>query len=304
MSGFITTLLNEPVIVKILIGLVGVIIILGLAQILQRTLTKSIENPDLRFRMRKLIGFLGYLLAVLFLAGEFSNQLHSVTVALGVASAGIAFALQEVIVSVAGWMALSFGRFYKIGDRVQLSGTAGDVIDIGIFSTTLMEIGEWVKSDLYTGRVVRIANSFVFTEPVYNFSADFPYLWDEIVLPIKYGSDIQMARAIIQGAAGEVVGEFIQPAQTRWKEMYKKFRLEHESVEPMTTLVANDNWLEFTLRYISEYKKRRVTQDRLFEIIVNNIAKTDGKVSMASTTTQLVDLPVFRHEILNTGVQL
>jgi small-conductance mechanosensitive channel len=304
MSGFITTLLNEPVIVKVLIGLVGVIIILGLAQILQRTLTKSIENPDLRFRMRKLIGFLGYLLAVLFLAGEFSNQLHSVTVALGVASAGIAFALQEVIVSVAGWMALSFGRFYKIGDRVQLSGTAGDVIDIGIFSTTLMEIGEWVKSDLYTGRVVRIANSFVFTEPVYNFSADFPYLWDEIVLPIKYGSDIQMARAIIQGAAGEVVGEFIQPAQTRWKEMYKKFRLEHESVEPMTTLVANDNWLEFTLRYISEYKKRRVTQDRLFEIIVNNIAKTDGKVSMASTTTQLVDLPVFRHEILNTGVQL
>ena len=78
-----------------------------------------------------MIAFLGYLFAILFLAGVFSNQLHSITVALGVASAGIAFALHEVIVSVAGWLAISFGGFYKIGDRVQLSGTVGDVIDIG-----------------------------------------------------------------------------------------------------------------------------------------------------------------------------
>ncbi len=296
MPEFISTMLNEPVIVKILIGLVGVLIILGLAQILQRTLTRSIENPDLRFRMRKMVLFLGYLLAVLFLAGEFSNQLHSVTVALGVATAGIAFALQEVIVSIAGWLAISTGRFYKIGDRVQLSGTVGDVIDIGVFSTTLMEIGEWVKADQYSGRVVRIANSFVFTEPVYNFSADFPYLWDEIVVPIKYGSDIQMTRTILLQAAEKVVGEFNQPAEARWKEMYKKYRLEHESVEPLITLMANDNWLEFTLRYVTAYKKRRATKDQLFELIMNNIVNTDGKVAIASSTLQLVDLPVIRHE--------
>ena len=153
----------NPCYVKILIGFVGMIIILGLVQLLQRTLTKSIENPDMRYRSRKMIVFLGYILILLFLAGVFSNQLHSIVVALGVASAGIAFALQEVIVSIAGWLAISSGRFYTIGDRVQLSGTVGDVIDIGVFSTTLMEIGEWIKGDQYSGRVVRIANSFVFT---------------------------------------------------------------------------------------------------------------------------------------------
>ena len=184
---------------------------------LLKTLTRSIENPDLRYRVRKVIVFLGYLLALLFLAGEFSDQIHSITVALGVASAGIAFALQEVIVIFAGYLAISFGRFYKIGDRVQLSGTVGDVIDIGVFSTTLMEVGEWVKADQYSGRVVRIANSFVFTEPVYNFSADFPYLWDEIVLPIKYGSDIQMTRSILQQVGADVVGEFLEPAKVHWK---------------------------------------------------------------------------------------
>jgi small-conductance mechanosensitive channel len=52
-----------------------------------------------------------------------------------------------------------------------------------------MELGEWVQSDLYTGRIVRIANSFVFKEPVFNYSGDFPFLWDEVKIPVKYGSD-------------------------------------------------------------------------------------------------------------------
>jgi small-conductance mechanosensitive channel len=294
MIDFINKWLNEPVFIKVIFGCLGVIIILGVVRLLLRTLAKSVENPDLRYRIRKAIIFMGYLLAFLFLAGEFSNQLHSVTVALGVASAGIAFALQEVIVSVAGWLAISFGHFYKIGDRVQLSGTVGDVIDIGVFSTTLMEIGEWVKADQYSGRVVRIANSFVFAEPVYNFSADFPYLWDEIILPVKYGSEIRMARTILEVAAREVVTKFQEPAEVKWKEMYRKYRLEHESVDPVVTLIANDNWLEFTLRYIVDYKKRRTTKDKLFESIINQIENTAGKVAIASTTVQLVDPSEFK----------
>ena len=296
MAGWINALINEPLYLKILIGLVGMAVILGLAQLVQRTLTKSVESPDLRYRMRKIIAFLGYMFAVLYLAGVFSEQLHSITVALGVASAGIAFALQEVIVSIAGWFAISFGRFYKIGDRVQLSGTVGDVIDIGVFATTLMEIGEWVKADQYSGRIVRIANSFVFTEPVYNFSADFPYLWDEVVIPVKYGSDIQLARSILEQAAEQVVGEYLEPAKAHWKKIYSKYRLEHENIEPVVTLIANDNWLEFTLRYIVDYKKRRAAKDQLFEYIVNRIEQTGSKVAIASSTLQLVDLPAVKLE--------
>jgi hypothetical protein len=85
--------------------------------------------------------------------------------------------------------------------------------------------------------------------------------------------------------------------------MYKKYRLEHESVEPVVTLIANDNWLEFTLRYIVDYKKRRATKDQLFEAIINKIAGTDGKVAIASTTLQIVDLPVVKLDIPNKSVQ-
>ncbi len=126
----------------------------------------------------------------------FSDKLGGLTVALGVAGAGIAFALQEVIASVAGWLAILFAGFYKTGDRVQLGGIKGDVIDVNVLRTTLMETGQWVDGDLYNGRIVRIANSFVFKEPVFNYSGDFPFLWDEIKIPVQFGSNYDKARKL------------------------------------------------------------------------------------------------------------
>ena len=304
MTAFLNKWLNEPLFIKVLVGIISVLLILVIVRLFLRKLTNSIENPDLRYRMRKVVIFSGYLLAILLLAGEFSNQLHNVAVALGVASAGIAFALQEVIVSIAGWIAISFGSFYKVGDRVKLSGTVGDVIDIGVFSTTLMELGEWVGGDQYSGRVVRVANSFVFTEPVYNYSADFPFLWDEIKVPIMYGSDIQLARSLILGAASEVVQDFVKPAQEKWKVIYHKYRIEHESVEPKVTMIANDNWVEFTLRYVVDYKMRRSTKDKFFVLFLEKIQASNNQVKIASTTVQLVDPNTFNINIQskrNTG---
>src|SRR5690606_17311423 len=106
------------------------------------------------------------MILMLLVAGFiFSDKLSNLTVALGVTGAGIAVALKEVIASVAGWFAISFNHFFRVGDRVQLGGIKGDVIDIGVLRTTLMEIGEWVDGDLYNGRTVRVFNSFVFKEP-------------------------------------------------------------------------------------------------------------------------------------------
>ena len=127
----------------------------------------------------------------------YSDKLGGLTVAFGVAGAGIAFALQEVIASFAGWLAIMFGSFYKTGDRVQLGGIKGDVMDIGVLRTTIMEVGQWVDGDLYNGRIVLVANSFVFKEPVYNYSGDFPFLWDEIKIPIQYGSNYEKTNEIL-----------------------------------------------------------------------------------------------------------
>ncbi len=293
MREFIEQWLFDPTIGRLVFVVVGILIIVTLVRFAHRSLSRYIKDTDIRYRARKFATFLGYVAAALVIAVVYSNRLGGFTVAFGVAGAGIAFALQEVIASLAGWFAISFAGFYNTGDRVQLGGIKGDVIDIGVLRTTLMEVGEWVKGDLYSGRVVRIANSFVFKEPVFNYSGDFPFLWDEIIVPVKYGSDHRMAREILHRVAGEVVGEYSLAAATAWKDMVSKYMIENASVEPMVTLVANDNWIEFTLRYVIDYKKRRLTKDHLFTRILDEFDKTEDRVQIASMTVHIVETPVF-----------
>lgn len=217
----------------------------------------------------------------------FSDNLRGLTVALGIAGAGIAFALQEVIASIADWIAITFGYFFRIGNRVQLGGIKGDVIDIGTLRTTLMKCGEWINGDLYNGRIVRVANSFVFKEPVFNYSADFPFLWDEIKIPITYDSDYRIMRETLMSIAYEIVGDYVAFAQEPWKEMVKKYRIENARVDPMVTITFDENWIEFTLRYVVDYKLRRVTKDKIFMRILDEVKKTENNISIASTSNDI-----------------
>jgi small-conductance mechanosensitive channel len=291
MQVFLERWLFDPMVGKIIVSIIGVLIIAVIIRFLHRSFAYRIKHPDTRYRARKLITFLGYLAGVLFITIVFSDQLGHLTVAFGVAGAGVAFALQEVIASVAGWVAISLGHFYQIGDRVQVGGIMGDVIDIGVLRTTLMECGQWVNSDLYNGRIVRIANSFVFKEPVFNYSAHFPFLWDEITVPVKYGSDHRLAREILQRVADEVVGDYTAHARVAWKGVVERYVIEDERVEPTVTVMANDNWMEFTVRYVVDYKRRRITKDQLFTRVLEELDKTDGRVAIASTTIQIVETP-------------
>jgi small-conductance mechanosensitive channel len=177
--------LSDPTILRVITAAIAVLIVLSVSRVLKASVSRFVDNSDSRYHFRKFLSFSSYILIILIISLIFSDRLGGLTIAVGVAGAGIAFALQEVIGSIAGWFAITFAGFYKSGDRVQLGGIRGDVIDISFLRTTLMEVGEWVSADLYSGRVVRIANSFVFKEPVFNYSGDFPFLWDEITVPVK-----------------------------------------------------------------------------------------------------------------------
>lgn len=292
--------LADPNVVKFITAIVGIFIINLVIHFFRRSLSQFIPDADIRYRFRKVITFLSYLIIALFLTIVFNDRLGQLTVVFGVVGAGIAFALQEVIASFAGWLAISSGQFYKPGDRVQLGGIMGDVIDISILRTTVMEIGAWVKADQYNGRIVRIANSFVFKEPVFNYSADFAFVWDEITIPVKYGSDHRLARQLLQQVATEVVGEYVPQAQAEWKNLVRKYLIEDARIDPLVTLVTNDNWIEFTLRYVVDYKARRIKKDQLFTRILDEFLNTEGRVTFASATFHLVETPVFDVRITNS----
>jgi len=282
---------SNPAVIRGAAVLAGLIVAIVLGRVAHASIGRYLDDPDARYRARKASIVIIWVLFGLFALMLFSDRLGQLTVAFGVAGAGVAFALQEVIVSLAGWAAISFGSFFAVGDRVQLGGTVGDVIDVGLLRTTIMECGEWIDGDNYSGRIVRIANSFVFKEPVFNYSGDFPFLWDEIRLPVRYGSDYELARSTMLGTAQEIVGEYTEYARIHWGKMVRRYRIEPASVEPVVTIKANDNWVEFALRYVVDFKRRRSTQSDLFAAVLSALAEAPDRVQLASTTYEIVGAP-------------
>lgn len=294
MDERITELLQNPTVGRIVALLVGTIIIWLVVKFIQKKLVLKISDNQNRYRAGKIGSFAGYLLTFILILIIFSSKLSGLSTAFGVAGAGVAFALQEVIASFAGWLAIMFGSFFRTGDRVQLGGIKGDVMDIGVLRTTIMEVGEWVDGDLYNGRIVMIANSYVFKEPVFNYSGDFPFLWDEIKVPVQYGSDYELTTRILKEVGKEIVGDLSDESHANWRHLQRTYRLEDAQTEPMVSVIANDNWVEFTLRYVVPFKRRRATKTDLFMSILKRLENTNGAVKFASATFQLVDSPDFK----------
>lgn len=284
-------LFTNELAIKFGAAIIGVLIINFVTGIVKRYISNRIKTAEDRYHVRKVITFIGYFLIFIFLLAVFYQRLRGLTIAFGLIGAGVAFSLQRVVASIAGWLAITTQHFYGIGDRIQVGEITGDVVDISLLRTALMEIGEWVESDLYTGRIVFIPNGNIFDTPVRNYSGSFPYLWDKITVPVKYGSDYDLAEDILQNAANDIVKDYIDDAGAAWVKAMRNFVINKAKIEPMVLLEANDNWIEFTLRYIVPYDRRVITRGKLFMKILREFDKTNGKVTFASQTFQVVGVP-------------
>lgn len=287
----IKSIFADPMMVKVTYLIIGLVAILLISRLIRRLTERVVTERSFKFQARKAINFLGYLAAIFLAMMIFEVNLSGLGVAFGVAGAGIAFALQEVIASIAGYLAIHLANFYRVGDRVQLGGIKGDVIDISVLRTTIMEMGDWVKGDLYNGKMVRVANSFVFKEPVFNYSGDFPFLWDEMTIPIKTNSDHILMRKMLSEIMDEEVGTYAQEVTQSWKKMTNQYQIEKARLEPMVTMVFDENWITFTLRYVVDFKSRRGTKDRLYTRILDGINTSKGKIEVASAAYEITAFP-------------
>lgn len=278
---------NYPILTNFLWALFFSILVYGLRRVALKNLYPHLKDNGNWYIIRKVVRWISTILIVLVFLFVFSDRLTGLSTTIGLASAGITYALREVIVSFAGWFAIMFGDFFKTGDRVLLGGIKGDVIDIGMLRTTLMEMGEWVNGDQYTGRLVRVANSYIFNSPVYNYSSNFEYLWDEIQVPIHFNSDIVQAREILLAIAKETIGTYNADAEVEWKDMQRKYKLEDASLQSQVFVTFNENWIEMSLRYIVEYKQRRVVKDKLFTQILQQFQENDD-IQVASETIEII----------------
>ena len=268
-----------------------VILILLVISFARRFLKNNLPDSSIRYKSQKAIEILGYVLIIVLSISYFTGNIKDFALAVGLLTAGITITLQELILSIAGSFYIFFVKVYKPGDRIEINGIKGDVIDIDSIYTTMMEIGQWVSSDNYSGRIVKLSNSFVFKGAIYNYSQDFPFVWDEFNLPIRYGSDVELAKSTVVKIASEVLSQYVTQSQAKWNEVVHKYYIEDAQVEPTLAITMTDNWIQFNIRYIVDYKKRRMTKHLLNEKIGQAILATNGAISIASATFEIVKIP-------------
>ena len=155
--------------------------------------------------------------------------------------------------------------------------------------TTIMEMGDWVEGDLYNGRILTLANSYVFKEKIHNYSAEYPFLWDEVKVPIRTESDHGLAREVFSKVVNDICGDYAIKSEKGWKNMANKFRVEQANVRPTVRLKFDENWITFTLRYIVDYKSRGTTKDKIYTALLKEIAKHDS-ITVATTTSEVTSI--------------
>ena len=223
-----------------------------------------------------------------------------ITTGVGLISAGLAFALQQVITSLAAYFVILRGDTFGIGDRITLGGVRGDVIRLGFLKTTIMEMGQppsvadtdpavWVNSRQYTGRVVTVTNGAIFDEPVYNYTRDFPYLWEEIVLPVAYTDDRSQVERILLAAARDHAVVDDPTAERALADMRARFALSDASLHPAVYWRITDNWLELSLRFLVPHRGVRDIKDRMARDILEGLDAAG--IGIASATYDIVGLP-------------
>jgi small-conductance mechanosensitive channel len=263
------------------------------------------RNRKVQFWTQQTTKLLAVAVLVVGLVSIWFDNPARLTTMLGLLTAGLAVALQRVVTSVAAYFVILRGKVFHIGDRIAMSDVRGDVIDLGFVRTTIMEMGQppgeqgdspsvWVQSRQYTGRIVTVTNDKIFENPVYNYSGEFPYLWDEMHLPIPYNGDRNRAEQILLETIRRHTVKIAEVAEKDLEELRRRYFVDSASLEPKVYFRLTDNWVDMTVRFVAKSRGIRELKDTMSREILD--ALDAAGIQIASTTYEIVGLPPLRIE--------
>jgi len=280
---------NQPNLVYEKLFQTGLIILIGYLSmfILVRVINRRVKDLKLKHLTRRNIVYILNVLIILYIVFLWVQNISSITIFLSVISAGVVLVLQEPILSIAGWFFILLRRPFEVGDRVELAAVKGDVIDIRMFQTSLLEIGNWVEADQSTGRIVNVPNSAVFKRENYNYSSGFEFIWNEIKILVTFESDWKQAEKIMLNHGQTQADGMGDVVKDKIRKMTSRYMIRYEKLTPIVYVEIKDSGVQLILRYLTESRKRRTTQDTLSRMILSDFEKED-RVNFAYSTYRIV----------------
>lgn len=301
--GFTTENLHK---LLLTVGFVAAILLTRAAALyLLRIVGRRHGNERLMFWSRQGSAVLATLLALLAVVSIWFDDPGKMALPFGLVTAGLAFALQKVITSFAGYVIILRGKTFSVGDRIAMGGVRGDVIRLGFFQTTIMEMGQprsvqsaeppvWVHARQYTGRIVTVTNDKVFDEPVFNYNREYPFLWEEIVIPVKYGDDRARAEEILLRCADRATREIRSVTDADRAAMSERYAVDLSELDPRVFVRLTDNWVELTVRFVARPHGVRGLKDGISRAILSELEHAN--IGLASATFEIVGVPPLQLE--------
>lgn len=240
---------------------------------------------------RRLARYAGSVAAVGIVAGFLFEDLSMVAATLGVVSAALVIALQDVCTSVAGWFVIMLGGKFTIGDRLEVDGSRGDVVDIQLLRTTLIEVGEWMESDNPTGRVIVIPNNFIFKGKVYNFSHQHSFIWDNITLTLAFTTPVAEAMALFHRVLADETKEEFHAAQAEAAKFRSSYGVDDAVYMPRISTAITDTGVALRLIFVAHYRRMSATKNRIHRRLISEL-EHNRSIQLANTTYNILHAPL------------
>ncbi|MCD6579773.1 mechanosensitive ion channel [bacterium] len=290
MKNFFTdenSILYSPIFNKLVQTLIILVLALIIAKILNKIVEKNVKGKKKLYQYKKVNSYIINISVFVLVLMLWFSMVKSLAIVISIISVGVALALQEVLVTIAAFFLIVFKKPYEVGDRIEIKGTVGDIIDIDMYHTTILEVGNWVNGDLSTGRIVKIPNSEIFKNNTYNYNTGWRYIWDEMSIVITFDSDYKKAEKILLKVIEKKSKEIEENVHKELKKISKKYLIIFNILSPKLFVKIASSGIELHLRYLAPVKERRFLEDYINRQFLDKIAKEDS-ITLAYTTYRII----------------
>jgi len=248
-------------------------------------ISRNIKDEKRSYNLRKTFTYVYSGLLIYAICSVWLNGMQSIGTFLGLTSAGLAIALHDTIANLAGFIFIETRKPFRVGDRVEINGHQGDVIDIRLFQFSIVEVGNWVDADQSTGRIIHVPNNLVLKHPTANSHVGFEYIWNEVPILITFESDWKKAKQIMIEILQEKTESLSQGAQNQIRRAARKYLIVAGKLTPTVYTSVKDSGIMLTMRYLVNPRMRRGTEQKIWEEILDAFEK-ENKIELAYPTVR------------------
>jgi len=260
---------------RVLGSVLAILLFWALRRLALAVVWRRVDDVKVRYRWRKSITYVLVPTGMLIVGRIWFEGIGSIATFLGLVSAGLAIALKDLVVNLAGWAFILWRRPFEVGDRVEIDGHVGDVIDLRIFQFTLLEVGNWVDADQSTGRILHVPNGKVLGESLANYTRGFDYIWNELPVLVTFESDWRKAKGLLAEIAARHAAHLTDEAERQIREVSRRFMIFYSTLTPTVYTSVADSGVMLSIRYLCSPRRRRGTAEAIWEDILDAFARED-----------------------------